>query len=246
MNATKQEIGARVDALAEIHDGDEFVSAVEQLAEEVGPDGRPLLQEVLLERAAEEEGLQQAIHQRAAAKGWTRRMLDRLDNARRDEQAERVATAVQEGAEGEEALTRELAALREDRGRAAIVLDELARHGDARVRRLVPGAAVEILGDDASRLVLSLARDRESDVRDAAVAALVSLGPEAARPALPDLRRRLHATDPQDRIAAMRALAEVGDDQALATIEERTELADSPEERREAEAAAAALRAGGR
>ena len=66
--------------------------------------GDPLLQEVLLERAAEEEGFQQAVRQRAAAKGWTRRMLDRLDSARRDEQAERVATAVQEGAEGEEAL----------------------------------------------------------------------------------------------------------------------------------------------
>ena len=42
------------------------------------------------------------------------------------------------------------------------MLDELSRHGDARVRRLVPGAAVEILGDDASRLVLSLARDRDT------------------------------------------------------------------------------------
>jgi hypothetical protein len=37
VTATKQEIGARVDALAHAHEGKEFVAAVERLAEEVGP-----------------------------------------------------------------------------------------------------------------------------------------------------------------------------------------------------------------
>ena len=77
MTATKEEIGARVDSLAAAHEGDEFVTAVEQLADEVGPQGRPVLQEVLLERAAAEEAFQEAIRERAAARGWTRRMPTR-------------------------------------------------------------------------------------------------------------------------------------------------------------------------
>ena len=245
MTAAKEEIGARVDSLAATHDGDEFVAAVERLAKEVGPEGRPVLQEVLLERAAEEEAFQEALRQRAAAKGWTRRMLARLDGAQRDEQATRVAAALEAGADGREELAHELEALRGSRGRSAVVLDELSRHDAAVVREWVPGTAAEILGADASRLILSLTRDQAVEVRDAAVTSLIGLGPEAVSPALPDLRRRLRSKDPTERIAAMRALAAAGDAQALAAIDERADQAESAEERREAAAAAAALRAGG-
>jgi hypothetical protein len=243
VTATKAEIGARIDSLAAAHEGDEFVAAVERLAEEVGPEGRPALQEALLERAAAEEEFQEAIRQRAAAKGWTRRMLDRLDAARRDEQAERVAAAIQAGSEGSAQLERELESLRQNRGRAAVVLDELSRNPDAAVRAWVPGTAAETLGDDASRLILSLTRDGVGEVRDAALAALTGLGPEAVRPALPHLRRKLHGGEAGERIEAMRALAEAGDADSLAAIEERGERAESAEERREAVAAAAVLRA---
>ena len=41
----------------------------------------PLLQEVLLERAADEEDFQQAVRRRFAEKGWTRRTLARLEGA---------------------------------------------------------------------------------------------------------------------------------------------------------------------
>lgn len=245
MTATREEIGARVDALAQEYEGDEFVAAVERLGEEVGPEGRPVLQQVLLERAADEHDFQQALRRRFAERGWTRRTLARLEGLWRDDRADSVAAAVEAGPDGEQVLARELDALRKEPGRAALVLDELSRHDDRRVRLWVANASADILGDGASRLVLSLTRDRDPEVRDAAVTALVRLGPEASRLALPDLRRRLHSEEAADRIAAMRALAEAGDDSVLPVVEERAATAELVEERRAAQATAAALKAGG-
>lgn len=242
MKATKQEIGARVDALAQACDGDEFVAAIERLGEEVGPEGRPLLQEVLLERAADEADFQQALRRRFDEKGWTRRTFARLEGLWRDDRADAVAAALLAGPAGGEALAREFESLRQDRGRAAVVLDELSRHNDARVRTWVAGAAAELLGDGAGRLILSLTRDRDPGVRTAAISALVGLGPAASRLALPDLRRRLHSSQVDERIAAMEWLAEAGDDSVLPLIEERASRAELGEERHAAEAAAAALR----
>ena len=87
----------------------------------------------------------------------------------------------QAGPDEETALVHELEALRGDRGRAAIVLDELSRHGRREGRAWVPVAAADVLGDGGSRLILSLTRDREPEVRDAAVFALLSLGSNASR-----------------------------------------------------------------
>ena len=69
VSAAKQEIGARVDELAERLDGDQFVAEVERLAAELSPDDRVALQEVLFERAAEEQELQQAVRKRFAERG---------------------------------------------------------------------------------------------------------------------------------------------------------------------------------
>jgi HEAT repeat protein len=242
VNASKQEIGARVDALAQANRGDEFVTAIEQLAQDVGPEGRPLLQEVLLERAADEEDFKQALRRRFDEKGWTRRTLARFEGLWRDDRADGVAEAVVAGPAGREALARELESLRESPGRAAVVLDELSRHRDARVRAWVPGAAADLLGDGAGRLILSLTRDRDPAVRTAAVSALVALGPAASRLVLPDLRRRLHSSDANERVAAIRWLAEAGDDSALPVLEERAFTAELLEERQAADAAVAALR----
>lgn len=243
MTATREEIAARVDALAHAHEGDEFVAAVARLAHEVGPEGRPFLQEVLLERAAEEEEYQ-AVRARAGARGWTRRTIDKLDGLTRNRRADEIAWAIEAGPEGEDALVRETEILAKDRGKAAVVLDALSRNKNAQVRAWVPATAVDVLDDGARRLVLSMTRDRDRDVRIAAVGALVRLGPVAAKPVIPDLRRRLHSDDPTERIAAMEALAELGDSSALIVIEERAEAAELPEERSAAQAAARVLGTG--
>ena len=242
MSPAEQEIGARVDALAQTLEGEEFVAAVRRLAEGLDTDERAVLQEVLLERAAEEEDLRRAVRRRFAEKGWTRRTLARLERLWRDDRADAVAAAIQAGPDGAEALAEELEALRRNPGRAALVLDELSRHGDDRVRAWVPGAAAEALGDGCSRLVLSMTRDRDPRVRDAAISALVGLGPEVARPVLPSLRRRLHSSSVAERISAMQALADAGDVTALGVIEDRAASAELPDERDAAHLAAVALR----
>lgn len=242
MRATKDQIGARVDALAQAHEGDGFVTAVRRLADELGPEGQPVLQEVLLDRAAEEEHFKKALRQRALAKGWTRRTLAKLEGLWRDDRADAVVEAVEAGSDGEEALAAELDLLRKDRGRAAVVFDALSRHRSRRVRAWVPGAAADVLGDGGDRLILSMTRDRDREVRDAAVTALIGLGPETARVLVPDLRRRLHSSDVDERIAAMWALAELGDSSSLEVIDGRAEAAELPQERSAARAAALVVR----
>ena len=245
MTATKQEMEARVDALSQAHTGDEFVAAARRLAAELDDDDRALLERVLLERAADEADFQEALRQRVAERGWIRRTFGRVGRLGSDDRVEAVAAAIEAGPDGEAALANETDALTSDRGRAAIVLDELSRHESVRVRAWVPGAAVAILDDGARRLVLSLSRDRDQSVRDAAVAGLVALGPEAARPIVPDLRRRLHSEDVSERIASMAALAELGDRTALPVIRERASDTVLPEERDAAQAAVRSLEARG-
>ena len=69
MTPTKEEIGARVDALSQALEGNELIAAVERLADEDEPDERLALQEALLERAAGEDDLQQAVRRRFAGEG---------------------------------------------------------------------------------------------------------------------------------------------------------------------------------
>jgi HEAT repeat protein len=198
-----------------------------------------------LERAAVEESLQRALRRRFEARGWTSRTFERLEGLWREDRAEAVAVALEAGPDGETKLRQELEMMRKDKGRAAVVLDELSRFRDRRVRAWVPGAAADVLGDGAVRLILSLARDRDAEVRDAAVSALIGLGPMAVRPVLPDLRRRLHSKAAAERIAAMQKLAAAGDESVLPLLEERVATAALPEERDAARAATIALRPGG-
>ena len=73
-----------------------------------GPEGRPLLQEILLERAAEEESFQRAVRRRFETRGWTSRTLARFEGLWRDDRAEAVAAAIEAGPEGEARLRQEL------------------------------------------------------------------------------------------------------------------------------------------
>jgi hypothetical protein len=74
----REQIAARVDALAREHEGAEFVAAVEELANGLDQEERDVLGAVLLDRS---NALQDAAAERRSAKGWIRRMLD--VNARR-------------------------------------------------------------------------------------------------------------------------------------------------------------------
>ena len=218
MTTSPEEIEARVDALAHRHQGEEFVAAVRRLADELGPEGQPMLQQILLERAADEEDFQKAVRRRFAEKGWMRRTYARLESSWRDDRADEIAAALEAGPDGEARLDAETARLRTDRGRAALVLDELSRHPNVDVRLWVPRAAREILDDGAERLLLDMTRDKDPDVRDAAVEELVALGPDSARKIIPDLRRRLHSKDVYEPVFAMWALAELKDRRSLPAI----------------------------
>jgi HEAT repeat protein len=238
--AAHEEIGARVDALALAHEGDDFVAAVRKLADELPDDEKAALQQVLLERAADEEDFQKAVRQRFAEKGWTRRTLAKVERMWKDDRADTIAAALESGAD--EDVDRELATLRRELGRAALVFDELSRHQSPRVRAWVPAVAEEVLGDGGVRLILSLTRDRDPAVRDAAVEALFELGPEAAAPLAPDMRRRLQSSEPRERIAATWALAALGDTASLRALTGRAESAETQSERSVARAAVLVLR----
>ena len=78
---TRDEIAARVDALAAEHEGQAFVSAVKELSEWLDEDERDVLGAVLLERA---RALEDLAEERVRAKGWIRRTLDPNTRAHRD------------------------------------------------------------------------------------------------------------------------------------------------------------------
>jgi HEAT repeats len=235
----RDEIGARVDALALAHEGDDFVTAVRNLADELDDEGKAALQQVLLERAADEEDFQKAVRQRFAEKGWTRRTFAKLERMWKDDRSDTIAAALAAG--DDEEVERELTTLRGEPGRAALVLDELSRHESPRVRAWVPAVVEDVLGDSGTRLILSLTRDREPVVRDAAVEALFALGPEAAAPLAPDLRRRLQSSEPRERIAAAWGLAALGDTGSLRVLSQRAESAETEAERSVARAAVLVL-----
>jgi len=211
VSAVKQDIGARVDALAQALEGDDFVMAVERLADGMSPDERQALQEVLMERAADEEDLQKAVRRRYAEKGWTRRTLARLEGLWRDDRADVLAEAIQAGPDGETTPLGELELLRENPGRAAVVLDELSRHDDARVRAAEARAQQAEAALEAAQTRLArrtAALDRAQDNID-----------DRERAA----DERNHLADDRDRIADERD--RLADDRERAA-DERNHLAD--------------------
>jgi hypothetical protein len=240
VTATKAAIGARVDALAQAHEGRAFVEAVRALADDLGPEEQDLLRQTLLERAADEEDFRKLVGRRFAEKGWTRRTLARVERLWGEDRAEALAGFIRAGAAESDALELETARLSGNPGRAALVLDALSRHRDARVRAWVAGAAEELLGPSgvSLRLVLSLTRDEDAAVREAALATLLRLDQDAARAAAPDLRRRLHSAEPAERLYAIWGLAELRDARSLPVLAERAEAAVDPSERAAAAAAA--------
>ena len=105
-----------------------------------------------------------------------------------------------------------IAAFRSSPLDAKRILEQLAMHKDPAVRAWVPWAARRGLSKpDAVAIALRLFRDRDSDVRDVALDELVELDREAASKLAGTLRQRLKSKEFYEPIAAMWALAAIGD-----------------------------------
>ncbi len=99
------------------------------------------------------------------------------------------------------------------------LLDKLSRHRDPVVRSWVPEVARTLLGISAVPLLMRIAsEDRDIDVRDVAIGQLLEADIGAARSLIPLYRRNLQSSDRFGPVAAMWALAAVGDRDAVDLI----------------------------
>ena len=78
----RTEIEARVDELAAVHRGKDFVAAMRELSDGLEQEERDILGAVLLGRAG---ALENAVEERARAKGWLRRTFDVNARLHRDQ-----------------------------------------------------------------------------------------------------------------------------------------------------------------
>jgi hypothetical protein len=251
MRWSREELDERVETLADAHEGREFVQAVSRFAEEeLEADDRELLGRILLERAEEEYSFQEAARRRVRERGWWRRTVRRVEdlvdrgNVRGD--ARRVAAAVVAKEADPEAVEAVLAELRADRGWAARILDELSRDRDPEVRAWVSRAAREVLEEGGVYILMGLTRDRDQAVRDAAIANVVALDPQAARRLVPSLRRRVRSPDEDESVFAMWTLAELGDRAGLPQVRRIAESAEPGDRSRQRVAEAVSLLLGER
>jgi HEAT repeat protein len=132
-------------------------------------------------------------------------------------EAASIALALQDSG-GEEDDQRITASLRGSPNVEA-VLNELARHRDLEVRGWVPEAARALLGREAIPLILSLAKDRDADIRDLALKALEAIDPELLRPLRTSLVKRLRSKDDSEVLAAAWRVAQMGAMEGISAIE---------------------------
>ena len=98
------------------------------------------------------------------------------------------------------------------------VLLELAKHRSPDVREWVIEVAPELLGRSATKVLLKLVNDRDSDVRSDATVALARVDPAAARRLLPRLERRLYSDEFWEPTLALWAIAMIGDVEAVTLV----------------------------
>jgi hypothetical protein len=112
-----------------------------------------------------------------------------------------------------------LAAFRSSPQEGKRILEELTVHRDPVVRAWAPWAASRSLSQgDAVALALRLIGDRDSDVRHVALEELLELDVETAAKLGPTFRRQLKSKEFHEPIAAMWALATIGDTRAVEEI----------------------------
>ena len=228
---TRELLAERVESYAAAYDGDEFVRAVRRFSQaELDVAERELLGEILLERAGEEHDIKELMRRRARDRGWFRRTFQRLEElgARGDvsEASALIARVVADPQPDAGDVAAIVEDLRAERGRAARILDELSRHRDPDVRGWVAWATPEVLGDGGVYVLVGLTRDRDPEVRDAAIEELVALDAQAAHKLIPSLRRRLRSRDAHESIAAMWTLAQLQDRESLPQIRRIAEADD--------------------
>ena len=117
------------------------------------------------------------------------------------------------------------------------VLRRLADTGSVELRSWVTGVAPGVLQSaEAADLLLALTRDRDPDVSDDAIAALVEFDPDiAARKLKPVLRKKLRSRDIYEPVAAMWKLAAL-DPHAGEEIRAAAQMSEYPFHRLVAEA----------
>jgi hypothetical protein len=71
---SRRQLEERVDELAAAHTGQAFAEAVRELHDSLPPEEREVLEEIVLERAA---NLDEAVMERVDARGWFRRQWDK-------------------------------------------------------------------------------------------------------------------------------------------------------------------------
>jgi hypothetical protein len=228
---TRELLDEHVESFAAAYDGGESVRAVTRFSEEeLDPAEREILGQILLERAGEEHGIKELMRRRARERGWFRRTLQRLEElgARGDvsEASALIARVVAEPQPDAGDVQGIVDNLRAERGRAARILDELSRHRNADVRGSVVWAAPQVLGDGGVYLLVGLTRDRDPEVRGAAIEELVALDVEAPRKLIPSLRRRLCSRDVHEPVTAMWTLAELHDRDSFPQIRRIAEAKD--------------------
>jgi hypothetical protein len=220
---SRELLDERVESLAVAHEGEEFVRAVSRFSEEeLDPAEREILGQILLERAEEEQGITEMMRGRVRERGWLRRTYQRLEDlgTRGDlaEASAAIARAVADRDADAGDVQTMVEDLRADRGRAVRILDELTRHRSPDVRGWVAWATPQVLGEGGVHVLVGLTRDRDAEVRDAAIEELVALDPGAARKLVPSLRRRLRSREPHEPVTAMWTLAELHDRESLPQV----------------------------
>lgn len=110
--------------------------------------------------------------------------------------------------------------LRGDTTWAVHVFETLLETGGADTRSWVPWAARQVLPRDAAIGVIrkAIARERLHDYKDGAIGELLSVDPEAVRPLLPELRKRL-AADDHSQTFVLWTLAALDDPEALPSVD---------------------------
>jgi hypothetical protein len=100
------------------------------------------------------------------------------------------------------------------------VLSQLSKSKNVDVRGWVVVAAREVLGADATSLLIAMLDDRDPDVRVMAMSSIEDADPTVLAPFVNRLRRRLQSSNPNEVLATSWTLARLGDRDSVPLVQE--------------------------